>query len=53
MLAAINQYHLGVIGLILFIFLACGIEEMSLLHEEAKQANVPFGDFLKDIWFKK
>lgn len=53
MLTAINQFHLGIIGLILFIFLGCGIEELSLLHDEAKEADVPFRDFLKDIWFKK
>lgn len=53
MLAMLNQTHLGVGGIILFVLLSCGIEELSLLHAEAKEADVPFGSFLKKIMMGK
>lgn len=53
MLAMIAQSHWTSWGLIAFILLSCGIEEMSLLHTEAEEADCPFGSFLKGILFKK
>lgn len=53
MLALVDELHWPMWGLIDFILLSCAIEEMSLLHAEAEEADVPFASFLKDIFFKK
>lgn len=53
MLTMFDQTHLSMWCIILFVLLSCGIEELSLLHAEAKEADVPFGSFLKKVIMRK